>query len=60
MPYFSFFVTRPAEVVQNRGHFPSDEAATKILLLALPNIETYQASIFDGGYSFPSTHHLHK
>lgn len=27
------------KIVQNRGHFPSDEAASKLLYLALRNIE---------------------
>ena len=27
------------KIVKNRGHFPSDEAATKLLYLALRNIE---------------------
>jgi hypothetical protein len=27
------------KIVKNRGHFPSDEAATKLLFLALRNIE---------------------
>lgn len=31
--------TRLRKIVKNRGHFPSDEAATKLLFLALRNIE---------------------
>jgi transposase-like protein len=27
------------KIVKNRGHFPSDDAATKLLFLALRNIE---------------------
>ena len=27
------------KIVKNRGHFPSDEAASKLLFLALRNIE---------------------
>jgi putative transposase len=30
---------RLRKIVKNRGHFPADEAATKLLLLALRNIE---------------------
>jgi hypothetical protein len=30
---------RLRKIVKNRGHFPSDEAATKLLFLALRNIE---------------------
>ena len=29
---------RLRKIVKNRGHFPSDEAATKLLFLALRNI----------------------
>lgn len=29
------------KIVRNRGHFPSSEAATKLVLLALRNIEKY-------------------
>ena len=29
---------RPRKIVKNRGHFPSDEAVTKLLYLALRNI----------------------
>ncbi|MYM83495.1 transposase, partial [Duganella sp. FT50W] len=32
-------VARLRKIVKNRGHFPSDEAATKLLFLALRNIE---------------------
>jgi len=30
---------RLRKIVKNRGHFPNDEAATKLLYLALRNIE---------------------
>jgi putative transposase len=30
---------RLRKIVKNRGHFPTDEAATKLLFLALRNIE---------------------
>ena len=33
---------RLRNIVKNRGHFPSDEAATKLLYLALRNIEKDQ------------------
>ena len=30
--------TRLRKIIKTRGHFPTDEAATKLLRLALPNI----------------------
>jgi hypothetical protein len=36
------------KIIKNRGHFPSDEAATKLLWLALRNITNGQGTIDPG------------
>jgi transposase-like protein len=51
---------RLQKIVKNRGHFPSDEAATKLLFLALRNIEkdwNKAAAHLEGGCQ-PIRHHV--